>query len=141
MVRLQKINISILAFFLFVSGMVKFGEPFKTMFINQIETSELPFRTFTLVSGQTGEILIGLLLFGLLFFWKRFPSDLVNKLFKIGNLLVFPIMLIAIYVHLLPQVPAGVFLFESKLPFLAIILIVLSALNLYLQRTKPDVNL
>jgi len=120
--------------------LVQFIEPFKTFFTVQIANSGLPFPTLSFVGGQASEILTGALLFALLFFWKKFSPAIVNNLFISGNLLVFPIMTVAIFVHLHPDVPAEVLPFESKPPILAAALIILSGLNLYLHRKNQAVK-
>lgn len=141
MTTLQKFSTSIITLFLLMPGLVKFTDKFKTMFTVQIAESGLPFPRLSFILGQTSEILTGLLLFSLLFFWKRFPDAIAYRLFQIGNLLVIPIMLIAVYVHLHPDVPVEVLPFESKPPYLAVTLLIGSGINLYTHRTNMIRNM
>lgn len=134
--RIQKVSTSIVAFFLLIPGLAKFTDPFKTMFTVQIEKSELPFASLSFIVGQGAEILIGALLFALLFWGTKFSSAITNTLFTIGNLFVYPIMAVAIYVHLHPAVPASVLPMESKPPVLAIILLIGATVNLIIQNKK-----
>ncbi|MGQ1946560.1 hypothetical protein ACT3CD_05595 [Geofilum sp. OHC36d9] len=136
MTNLQKTITSIVAFFLLIPGLLKFSDPFKTMFTIQIEKSGLPFPHLSFIIDQSSEILTGILLYSLLYFWKKFPPNLGNQLFYIGYIMVFPIMVLAIYIHLHPNVPASLLPFESKLPLLSLTLLILSGLNLYLQQIK-----
>lgn len=142
MTNLQKTITSIVAFFLLIPGLLKFSDPFNTMFTIQIEKSELPLPRLSFIIGQWSEILIGILLYGLLYFWKKFPQNLASHLFYISYITIFPLTIIAIYVQLHPNVPASVLPFEIKLPFLALTLLILSGLNIYLHkkenRNKPN---
>ncbi len=98
-----KIITAFLGLFLLMPGMVKFSEPFKTMLSLQIEKSGLPFPTLSYIGGHSAEIATGLLLFSLLFFWRKFPTAIANKLFYLGNLMVIPIMSVAIYTPMFQQ--------------------------------------
>lgn len=137
MTKSIKIITGILGFFMLMPGIAKFFEPFKTFLAVQIEKSQLPFPSLTYFTAQSSEILTGLILFGVLFFWKKLAPEMANKLFLLGNLLVIPIMLVALYVHLHPDVPAEVLPFESKPPRLTVILLLLTLVNIYLYKTQP----
>ena len=134
MTNTQKIITSIAAFFLLIPGLLEFSDPFKTMFTIQIEKSGLPLPRFSFIIGQWSEIIIGILLYGLLYFWKKFPQNLANQFFYICYISIFPLMIIAIYVQLHPNVPPSVLPLESKFPFLALTLLILSGLNIHLQQ-------
>lgn len=134
MSTIQKISTSIVAFFLFIPGLVKFTEKFKTFFTKQIELSNIPFPELSFVVGQASEIITGALLFSLLFFWKRFIPTTANKLFTYGNLMVIIIMAVALYVHVHPAVSAEILPFEEKFPYLTLLLIVLASINLYTKK-------
>ena len=58
-------------------------------------------------------------------------SDLI---FALTTLLVVIIMLVAVYVHLHPDVPAEVLPFQSKPPVLTVIIMALAILNGWLRR-------
>lgn len=121
----NKIVTSILALFMLLPGFVKFA--------TQIEKAELTFPSSTFFMGHSGLIITGLLLFSLFLFWKKIPKTTVNKLFYIGNLLVIPIMSIAFYVHVHPDVPANILPMDVYFP---ITLITLAIMNIYLSRIK-----
>lgn len=130
MKTVQKISTFIVAFFLLIPGLVKFTNPFKHFFTVQIANSNLPLPELSFIMGQASEILTGALLFALLFFWKKFQPELAKKLFLLGNLMVYPIMAVAVYVHMHPDVPAEVLPFESKPPVLAVALIIGATINI-----------
>ncbi|ACD97401.1 conserved hypothetical protein; putative membrane protein (plasmid) [Trichlorobacter lovleyi SZ] len=117
-----------------VPGTVKFFEPFKTFFTTQIDRSGLPFSTLTFWSGQLGEITVGLTLLAFLFLWEKITPSWAKKIFYGGNLAVTVIMLVALYVHLHPAVPAEVLPFEKKAPLLTVFTLLMVFLNVYLYR-------
>lgn len=130
----QKIATFIVAFFILIPGLVKFTSKFKNFFMKQIDYSGLPFPDLTFIMGQASEIITGALLFSLLFFWKKFQSSVAEKLFFWANISVLAIMSVALYVHAHPAVPADVLPFEMKFPLLTLILVLLSGLNIYVQK-------
>lgn len=123
-----------LGLFMLMPGTVKFFDPFKTMFTVQITESELPFPILSYWTGQLGEIFIGLLLFILVFFWGKIASSIAERAFYLGNLGVTVIMLVSLYVHSHPNVPAHVLPMEQKFPFLSLLLLFLVGLNIYLYK-------
>lgn len=127
-----KIMTGFVSFFMLIPGLVKFTEPFKRFFHTQITQSEMPFPVLAKVFGQGGEILVGIALVVLLFFWNRFEPKLASKVFVLANSMAIGILLVAIYVHLHPAVPAEVLPGEIKPPFLSISLSVMAAFNIYL---------
>lgn len=60
--------------------------------------------------------------------------SVADKLFYLGNLLIVAIMLVAVYVHLHPDVPAQVLPFQAKPPVVTIIVMLLAVLNIVLRR-------
>lgn len=134
--KLLKATTGFIAFFMLIPGTVKFFDPFKTFFTTQIANSQMPFPALSYWAGQLGEISMGLLLFSLVFFWNRFPKDLAVKAYNFGNMVVAFILLVSLYVHAHPDVPAEVLPFEEKFPFLSIIMLCLIGLNLFLMKRK-----
>lgn len=132
MTKLLKATTGFIAFFMLIPGTVKFVDPFKTFFTTQIANSQMPFPTLSYWAGQLGEISMGLLLFALVFFWNRFPKELAIKAFYFGHMVVGFIMLVSLYVHAHPDVPAEVLPFEKKFPLLSIIMLCLIGINTYL---------
>lgn len=134
MTKSTRIITGYLGAIMLVPGTVKFFEPFKTFFTTQIDKSELPFPTLTFWSGQLGEITVGLTLLAFLFLWKKISPSSAKKIFYGGNLAVTVIMLVAVYVHLHPAVPAEVLPFEKKAPLLTLFTLTMVFLNIYMYR-------
>lgn len=129
----------VLGGFMLLGGSAKLFEPFTTMFAKQIALSQLPFPILSAFAGQAGEIVSGLVLLAFFAFERRFVGAFGDKLFYLTNLLIVVIMLVAIYVHLHPDVPAEILPFQSKPPVLTIIVMLLALLNLYLHWRKQRV--
>ncbi|MCK8067695.1 hypothetical protein [Cobetia sp. 1CM21F] len=126
----------VLGAFLLMAGMVKFFEPFRTMFATQIELSGLPFPALARVAGQGGEISAGLLLLAVLLGTRKFTEAQVNTLFTSAVLLALAIMVVAIFVHLSPAVPAAVLPLQTKPPVLTVVIMLLLLLTAYLRRIR-----
>lgn len=134
-----KLITGFLGFFMLIPGLVKFTDPFKTYFTTQIAKSELPFPILSYWGGQIGEIVTGLILFSLVFYGSKFAPNLARRLFYFGHLMLTAILLVALYVHFHPAVPAEVLPFEEKAPYLTVIMLVLAAVNLFIwkKNRKP----
>ena len=98
----------VLGAFMVLGGTAKFFEPFTTMFASQIALSQLPFPQLSSFAGQAGEISSGLLLLAFFAFGTTWLGAIGDKIFYLTNLLVVVIMLVDVYVHLHPDVPAEV---------------------------------
>lgn len=131
MTKVTRIITGYLGAILFVPGFVKFFDPFKTFFTTQIDKAELPFPDLTFIAGQGGEITFGLLLLVLPYVWTKVSPTTADKLFYLGCLATTVIMVVAIYVHLHPAVPAEVLPFEKKPPILAVFTLVMVALDVF----------
>lgn len=109
-----------------IFGVLKFVDPFRSWYLAQIETSGLPQTSYLM--GIVGEILVGLLLI--------VPSFLNNKKVKIysivaGSAGLIGIMIVAVYVHLLPAVPAEVLPLKIKPPIIPLVVLLATIYNLY----------
>ena len=122
-----------------LGGTAKFFEPFTTMFANQIKLSQIPFPTLSAFAGQAGEITSGLMLLAFFVVGRKLAGVLADKIFYLTNLLIVVIMLVAVYVHLHPAVPADTLPFQSKPPVLTVIVMLLVGLNIYLHRNNRRV--
>lgn len=91
--------------------------PFTTMFAMQISLSELPFPSLSRWSGQLGEMTAGAVLLTLFFFGSWIAPVIAGKVFYLANLMIAVIMMVAVYVHVHPEVPAEVLPFGTKPPF------------------------
>ena len=119
---------------MFMFGVLKFIDPFKTWYVTQVTKSELPFPSLSYWSGQLGEIVVGLALILTLF-----PSIFKNRnriwiLFLVGNLLIIPMMLTAVYVHMQPAVPESALPLQIRPPFIPGFFLVLACINIYLGK-------
>ena len=130
--KVQKILTGLLGAFMVMAGIVKFFDPFTTMFAKQIALSELPFPTLSRWAGQLGEIFAGLLLLVVMIGNKVLPAPIKDKAMQLSTLLTTAIMIVAVYVHLLPSVPAEVLPLQSKPPVMTLIILGLAWLNTFL---------
>lgn len=126
----------ILPFFLgtaiFLFGLLKFTDPFKTWYSIQIETSGLGKYAYWM--GIIGELSAGI--FFLFIAKKKDTSSagLISRLNRIGSILIIIMMVTGIYVHLHPEVPATVLPLKIKPPFIPGFFLLLAALNLFLNK-------
>lgn len=124
----------VLGAFMLLGGSAKFFMPFTHMFAQQITLSGLPFPALSAFAGQAGEISSGLVLLAFFALGGKLASSLANKVFDLTHLLIVVIMLVAVYVHLHPAVPAEVLPFQSKPPVVTVIVLMLAVLNMGLRR-------
>tara|TARA_R110002095_G_scaffold211041_1_gene198757 strand:+ start:155 stop:427 length:273 start_codon:yes stop_codon:yes gene_type:complete len=80
-----------------------------------------------------GELTAGGTLLLLLILWKRFSAEIAHGAFYLAQLLIAMIMLVAVYVHLHPDVPAEVLPLQSMPPILTLIILSLAGVNSFLQ--------
>lgn len=111
---------------MFPFGFLKFFQPFSVWFHTQIVNSGLPL--ISIPSGIFGEMLVGLMflipwLSGVFSFQRRRQINIVASVILISQ------MLVATYVHLQPNVPAGVLPLGIKMPFIPLTVLVLASLN------------
>lgn len=132
--KVQKILTGLLGAFMVMAGTVKFFDPFTTMFAKQIALSELPFPTLSRWAGQLGEIFAGLLM--VMIGNKALAAPIKDKAMQLSTLLTTAIMIVAVYVHLLPSVPAEVLPLQSKPPVMTLIILGLAWLNAFLYFRK-----
>ncbi|WP_299129140.1 hypothetical protein [uncultured Vibrio sp.] len=130
--KAQKILTGLLGAFLLMAGTVKFFDPFTTMFAKQIALSELPFPTLSRWASQLGEMTAGALLLVVMIGGRTLNTELRNKAMLASTLLTTAIMVVAVYVHLLPSVPAKVLPLQSKPPVMTLFILGLAWLNAYL---------
>ncbi|GAM58562.1 hypothetical protein JCM19231_4234 [Vibrio ishigakensis] len=130
----HKILTGLLGAFMLMAGTVKFFDPFTTMFANQIALSELPFPTLSRWAGQLGEMGAGAILLLILIAGSRLSDQLKDLAMLATTSLTTVIMLVAVYVHLLPNVPAEVLPLQSKPPVLTLVILALAWLNAYFYK-------
>ncbi|PSW15795.1 hypothetical protein C9J01_01910 [Photobacterium rosenbergii] len=134
LLKSQKILTGLLGAFLLMAGTVKFFEPFNTMFTQQILLSELPFPFLSRWAGQLGEMAAGALLLVITIGGKSLERDMRTLIMYASTALTTVIMFVAVYVHLLPNVPAEVLPFQSKPPVFTLVILSLAWLNAYLYK-------
>ncbi|QIA65112.1 hypothetical protein GT360_16255 [Vibrio astriarenae] len=134
--KVQKILTGLLGAFMLMAGTVKFFDPFTTMFTTQIALSELPFPTLSRWAGQLGEMAAGTLLLLVMIGQSTLSKSVIDRVMQLSTLLTTVIMLVAVYVHLLPSVPAEVLPLQSKPPVMTLIILGLAWLNAFLYQRR-----
>lgn len=108
-------------------GILKFADPFKSWYAVQIAASGLGNTSY--IMGIAGEIAAGCLLIASLVF--RYKMRIILPL---ASLVIIIMMLPGIYVHLHPDVPAGVLPLKIKPPYIPGGFLLLSVINMLLVR-------
>ncbi len=134
-----KIITGVLGFFMLIPGLAKFTEPFKTFIYKHLDIIGFPFSDLMQYVVKFSEIGIGLALVYLAFKGSTLSSSLRKKIFYLGNLSIITMMIIAVYTHLHPDVPADVLPMEFKPPVMPIGYIILVVVNLFLNK-KQAIN-
>lgn len=129
-----KILTGILGFIMLIPGLAKFGEPFKTFINKHLDIIGFPLPDIMQHVVKFSEIGIGLAMLFLAFKGSSLSDSLRNQVFYLGNLTIIIMMIVAVYTHLHPDVPADVLPMEFKPPVMPIAYIALVVLNLYLYR-------
>ena len=120
---------------IFLFGVLKFFDPFRTWFHIQIAESGLP--ALAVPFGIAGEISIGLSLLLASSFRQRI-KHLFAPIVAAASAGLIVNMAVATYVHLQPAVPANVLPLGVKPPFLPLAFMLLAGLNLVqLLRADP----
>lgn len=132
MTKAVKIITGVLGVATFLAGFNKFFDPSKTNLMIQVTKGELPFPDFTYWLVIFSEQIIGLTLIYLTFFSRKVNNSIKNNLFYLAHLALVVMMLVAIYVHLHPDVPAAAL--PGKKPFFPIIYMAIVLLNMYLHK-------
>jgi hypothetical protein len=135
MKRSVKIVSGVLGFGMLLPGIAKFFDPFKTSLQQQLSITEMPFPEVLEYFVKFGEIAIGLILLTLAFKGTKLAASNRRTLFNLSHLAVAVIMVVALYVHLHPEVPAEILPMGMKPPFLTLFYLALVAANFYLNRS------
>ena len=133
---LIKIITGFLGIGMLLPGLAKFTEPFNTFIYKQLDLTGIPFPEAMQYVVKLSEIAIGLILIYIAFLANKLSSALRNKIFYLANSIIIVMMIVAIYVHLHPNVPAEILPLESKPPIMAVTYILLVVLNTYLFRRQ-----
>ena len=121
-----KILSIVLGVWMFAFGFLKFFHPISDWFFTQITNSGLPL--ISIPAGKLSEMLVGLM-FLIPWFSDVFSFQRRRQINVLASLILIFQMLVATYVHLQPNVPAGVLPLGIKPPFIPLTVLVLAALN------------
>ena len=113
---------------MFMFGFLKFFQPIRGWFDLQIQQSHLPHEA--ILAGKLGEMVTGCLF---LLPWLRRSLTAKNRdqLLLIACLMLFTQMVVAIYVHLQPEVPASVLPLGFKPPVIPGFVLLLALLTAF----------
>jgi hypothetical protein len=111
---------------MFPFGFLKLFHPFSLWFHTQIVNSGLPL--ISIPFGIFSEMLVGLM-FLIPWLSGAFSFQRVRQMNILASLILVSQMLVATYVHLQPNGPAGVLPLGIKMPFIPLTVLVLAALN------------
>lgn len=136
MSKSNRIITTFLGVAMFLFGVLKFIDPFKSWYTIQVTKSELPFQQLSYWSGQIGEILVGIIFIYTLIYRSRINPKTAGKLLLAGNALVILMMVVAIYVHLHPEVPEEVLPLKISPPIIPGIFLLVAAWNIFLSKQK-----
>ena len=123
--RLKVLSL-LLGVLMFMFGFLKFFQPFRGWFDIQIQQSHLPHEA--ILAGKLTEMLTGLLF---LLPWKSMPAKAKDQLLLVASFILFTQMVVAIYVHLQPGVPAGVLPLGIKPPVIPVLVLLLGVFTAF----------
>lgn len=129
-----KIITGLLGFIVLIPGIAKFIQPFKTFIYEHLSIIGFPFPGLMQYVVKISQISVGLMLIYLAFKGNSLRPYLKKQLFYFSNITVIVMMLVAIYTHLHPVVPARILPMEFKPPVIPILYIILTLINIYLFR-------
>jgi hypothetical protein len=111
---------------MFMFGVLKFFQPFHGWFEIQIQQSHLPHEA--ILAGKLTEMLTGVL-FLLPWVWRSLTAKSKDQILLIACFILFTQMVVAIYVHLQPGVPASVLPLGIKPPVIPGVVLLLGLLT------------
>lgn len=126
--RLSKVSSMLLGIWMFMFGFLKFFQPIRGWFDVQIQQSHLPHEAILL--GKVSEIVTGFLF---LLPWLRnaLSAKIKDQILLIACFILFTQMVVAIYVHMQPGVPANVLPLGIKAPVIPTIVLLLGLLTAF----------
>ena len=126
--RLSKVLSLLLGVWMFMFGFLKFFQPIRGWFDIQIQQSHLPHEA--ILAGKVTEMVVGVL-FLLPWIWRSLSAKSKDQILLIACLILFTQMVVAIYVHLQPQVPASVLPLGIKPPVVPAVVLLLDLLTAF----------
>jgi hypothetical protein len=124
--RLSKVLSLVLGIQMFMFGFLKFFQPFHGWFDIQIQQSHLPHAA--ILAGKLTEMLTGVL-FLLPWLWRSLSVKNKDQMLLTACFILFTQMVVAIYVHLQPGVPASVLPLGIKPPVIPGVVLLLGLLT------------
>jgi hypothetical protein len=128
--KYTKITSWFLAISMFMFGVLKFVDPFKGWYGVQVANSELGQLSYAM--GILGELAVGTTLILCLAFRRRISTNVYHLLTGLSFFTITIMMLMAIYVHIHPNVPAHVLPLKIKPPYIPVFFLILALSNLIL---------
>jgi len=113
---------------MFTFGFLKFFPPIRGWFDIQIQQSHLPHEA--ILAGKLTEMLTGIL-FLLPWLRRSLTAKSKDQILLIACFVLFTQMVVAIYVHLQPEVPASVLPLGIKPPVIPVIVLLLGLLTAF----------
>jgi uncharacterized membrane protein len=126
--RLSKVLSLILGVWMFLFGFLKFFQPIRGWFDVQIQQSHLPHEA--ILVGKLSEMVTGVL-FLLPWVWRSLTAKSKDQILLVAGFLLFTQMVVAIYVHLQPGVPASVLPLGIKPPVIPGVVLLLGLLTVF----------
>ncbi len=126
--RLSKVLSLLLGVLMFTFGFLKFFPPIRGWFDIQIQQSHLPHEA--ILAGKLTEMLTGIL-FLLPWLRRSLTAKSKDQILLIACFVLFTQMVVAIYVHLQPEVPASVLPLGIKPPVIPVIVLLLGLLTAF----------
>ncbi len=126
--RLNKGLSLVLGVLMFMFGFLKFFEPFHGWFNIQIQQSHLPHEA--ILAGKLTEMLTGVL-FLLPWLRRSLTAKGKDQILLVACFILFSQMVVAIYVHLQPGVPASVLPLGIKPPVIPAVVLLLGLLTAF----------
>lgn len=124
--RRSKVLSLFLGVLMILFGFLKFFQPIRGWFDIQIQQSHLPHEA--ILAGKVGELLTGLL-FLLPWLWRSLSTKSKDRILLVACFMLSSQMVVAIYVHLQPGVPASVLPLGIKPPVIPIFVLLLGLLT------------
>ena len=126
--RLNKRLSLVLGVLMLMFEFLKFFEPFRGWFDVQIQQSHLPHEA--ILAGKVTEMLTGVL-FLLPWLRRSLTAKSKDQILLVACFILFTQMVVAIYVHLQPGVPASVLPLGIKPPVIPVVVLLLGLLTAF----------
>lgn len=121
---------------MFMFGILKFVNPFKSWYTIQVVNSGLGKYAYWM--GISGEIFVGLTFLLVFGFYRKMSQQAVWLSIVGASVLTIIMMVTGIYVHLQPNVPAEVLPLKIKPPFIPGLFLGLAMLHIFSTKKISD---